>query len=108
MPIKVYALGALNAATDFLDASASLSGQVAFQIYGTFVGTITFEGYLEGATSANLIALQATDLNAGTAATTATGPGIFRINVSPTIRVRARMSAYTSGTANVAPAASLG
>lgn len=78
------------------------TGDVVFQVYGTFVGTITFEGKVLGVpdVAANWVVVQAIPLGTGTAATTTTGPGIFRVNASG-IQVRARMSAFTSGTASV-------
>lgn len=78
---------------------------VAVQIDGTFVGTVTFEGSLDGTTYS---ALLLTPIGTSTAVTSATGTGLWRGNIGGLQRVRARMSAYTSGTATVMVAASGG
>lgn len=108
MTIAKTTLAQLNDVTPGLDASLSLSGQVGYHIVGTFVGTITFEAWLEGAGVGNATPIQATNLGTAAAASTATAPGLYRIAASPQIRIRARMSAYTSGSADVYPAVSLG
>ncbi len=68
------------------------------QVAGTFVGTVTWEANID---QTNWIAVQATSLNDGTAATTATAPGLFRIQAFGLSQIRARVSAYTSGTITV-------
>lgn len=68
------------------------------QVQGITTATITWEATVDGT---NWIAIQAIPLATGTAATTATADGIFRINVTGLVSVRARISAYTSGTINV-------
>jgi len=65
------------------------------QITGTFVGTVTFESSLDGA---NWVAVQAVNLNDGTVGTTATAPGLYRIPTAALADIRARVSAWTSGT----------
>ena len=72
----------------------SLTAQVA----GITTATITWEGTVDGT---NWVAIQATNLNSGAAATTATADGIVRITVLGLRQVRARISAYTSGTITV-------
>lgn len=67
---------------------------VSVQITGTFVGTVTFEGTLDGS---NWIALEATNANDDSRATTATAPGIYSVVLHGSVRFRARVSAYTSG-----------
>lgn len=73
--------------------------RVAFQVTGTFVGTVTFEATVDGA---NWDALEVTDLSDSTSlATTATAPGIFVANCKGLAQVRAQVSAYTSGAISV-------
>jgi len=70
----------------------------SLQVSGTFSATVTFEGTVDGA---NWIAIQMTNLNAGTASTTATAAGLFAGNVAGLLKIRARISAYTSGNVTV-------
>lgn len=67
---------------------------VGIQISGTFVGTITFEGTVDGA---NWVAVEVEDLNDRTWTTTATAPGLFRAVSLGLLYFRARISAYSSG-----------
>lgn len=69
---------------------------VVFQLSGTFSGTIAFESSVDGT---NFIATGAFPISeSGTAATTATAAGIWRIRAAGLSAVRARCSVYTSGT----------
>lgn len=79
----------------------SVSGYAtaAFTVSGTFVGTITFEASNDGGTT--WYALNATPINSGTAASTATAGGIYISKVAAIDLVRARVSAYTSGSITV-------
>ena len=71
---------------------------LTIQITGTFVGTVTFEGSIDGT---NYVSLLATDITAGTTATEATAAGIFRVDVTGLYKVRMRVSAWTSGAITV-------
>lgn len=73
-------------------------GGIGVQVTGTFTGTLTFEGTLDGQT---YVALNLTAINGTTPATTTTSTGIFTGGVGGLGIVRVRMSAYTSGTAVV-------
>lgn len=67
---------------------------VSIQLSGTWVGTVTFEGTIDGT---NFVAIPFSNI-AGTSATTATANDIYRItNVLALSAVRARFSTYTSG-----------
>jgi hypothetical protein len=66
----------------------------AFQVTGTFVATITFEATVD---DANWVSLRATNVSGGATATTATAPGIYSAGVAGLHYVRARISAWTSG-----------
>jgi hypothetical protein len=69
-------------------------GSVGIQITGTFVATITFEATVDGT---NYVALNCIPSNSGTAASTATAVGAFAVSSSGYAAIRARCSAYTSG-----------
>lgn len=69
----------------------------AVQVVGTFVGTVTWEATVDGA---NWVAVALADLNSTTRAraTTATAPGLFLLDAIGGLHaLRARVSAYTSG-----------
>ena len=68
------------------------------QVQGITIATITFEATVDGT---NYVAIQFTNLTSGTAATTATADGIYRATVLGLLDVRARVSAWTSGTITV-------
>ncbi len=69
-----------------------------FSVTGTFDGTITFEGTVDGA---NWSSIQVHNLSNGNVSTTATATGLYGCNVLGLGDVRARISAYTSGTISV-------
>lgn len=67
---------------------------VVVAVTGTFVGTVTFEGTLD---DTNWFSVMAVKLGDGAIATTATTPGLYRISCAALTSVRARVSAWTSG-----------
>jgi len=69
--------------------------EVAFQVSGTFVGTVTFEGTVDGTNWVAVEVQSATDVSV--TATTATAAGIHFLTPAIYASVRARVSAYTSG-----------
>jgi hypothetical protein len=71
---------------------------LTIQITGTFVGTVTFEGSIDGV---NYVSLLASDVTTGATATTTTAAGIFRVDVTGLYKVRMRVSAWTSGAITV-------
>lgn len=84
-----------------MDCTAAARGAMTvltMQVQGITTATITFEATIDGT---NWVAILATNLNNDTTATTATADGIYRITVLGLISVRARISAYTSGTITV-------
>lgn len=85
-------------ATGCVSLSVSGVGGVGVQVTGTFVGTLTFEGSVDGTTFS---ALNLTAINSTTGASTTTTTGVFTGGVGGLSIVRVRMSAYTSGTAVV-------
>ena len=74
------------------------NGGIGVQVTGTFSATLSFEMSIDGT---NFVAVQTTNVNTGSVATTATGTGIYRFDVVGALVVRVRASAYTSGTATV-------
>lgn len=73
-------------------------GTAVVQVTGTFVATITFEGTVDGT---NYQAISATQMGAAVVATTATAPGIYRMSPGGLTNIRARISAFTSGSITV-------
>lgn len=67
---------------------------VTIQVTGTFSGTVTFEGTIDGSNWVAVLARKVTD---GATGTTATAAGIYQVPVSGLGQLRARVSAYTSG-----------
>jgi hypothetical protein len=100
--------------TTFTAAEAELvvnrpgMGAVTFQLSGTFTATVTFEATDENGASPTWVAIPAENVNSGASATTATAAGIYRISSAGYVLIRARCSAFTSGTVNVVANASHG
>lgn len=70
-------------------------GAAVIQISGSMTNlTVTFEGTVDGT---NWVAILATNRTSGTAATTATAAGIYHIPAQGVVKVRASISAWTSG-----------
>ena len=68
------------------------------QVQGITTATITWKATIDGS---NYVAIQATNLNDGTEATTATADGIYRITCIGLTNIMADITAYTSGTITV-------
>ena len=71
---------------------------VGLQITGTFSATVTIEGSVDGT---NYVAIRSLNLNTGAVASAPTAAGVFQVPVSGLAKLRARVSAYTSGTVTV-------
>lgn len=89
------ATGALNA----IQLPDRVASAVTVQFAGTFTETFQFEGTVDGT---NWIAIQATNMNTGTAVTTATAAGIFRSDTTGLTSFRLNVTAWTSSTSAVA------
>jgi hypothetical protein len=76
---------------------SGLSWGVA-QIVGITTATITWEATIDGT---NWAGIRATLLSSGTAAATATADGLYQIDLRGLSQIRARISAWTSGTITV-------
>jgi len=71
---------------------------LGLQVTGTFVATVTFEATLD---DTNWVSLQVANVATGAVSTTTTVPGVFTCQVAGLAKVRARISAYTSGAITV-------
>ncbi|MDQ3170233.1 MAG: hypothetical protein M3Q55_08865 [Acidobacteriota bacterium] len=92
----IQAISALNACVTWNLPPAAVS--VTAQITGTFTGTITFRASSDGQTYFDVAAL---NLSSRVAATTTTTTGQFALTNTGLVKVRACMTAYTSGGANI-------
>jgi hypothetical protein len=79
---------------------------ISFQLQGTFDATVTFYGSVDGKTFIALSVLPIGAVVAGTAVTTSTTEGIW-VSTRPTalVFVRAAITTWNSGTANITIAA---
>jgi hypothetical protein len=90
--------GSLDSATSVVMNVGDL-GMASIDIRGTYTGTITFEVSTDGD---NFVTVDCfTPAAPGTAVNSTTSTGLWQCPVGGTRQVRARMSSYTSGTANV-------
>ena len=74
----------------------SVKGYVAIgmQVSGTFVGTVTWQGTVNGDDWVSLLSM---NIATGAYGTTATAPGIWAVPTNGSIKVRANVTAHTSG-----------
>jgi hypothetical protein len=91
-------LGALNAT---LDVPIETADNVLIQVTGTWVGTITPEISLNGTDYVATALKSSSQTNATTLLASFTTNGISELYATGVPLFRLRMSAYTSGTANV-------
>lgn len=91
-------IGTLTKATDVVAGLVASFKSAILQITGTWTGTITFEASADGVawTAVSMIVQSTSAL-----ATTTTANGLFILDNPGYSWVRARMSSYTSGTAQV-------
>ncbi|MDZ4810748.1 MAG: hypothetical protein SGI96_21135 [Bacteroidota bacterium] len=73
-------------------------GTAGIIISGTWVGTISFEGSLDGINFVSIFAMRLSD---SFFLISAASNGQFLINVSGMVAIRAKLTAYTSGTADI-------
>lgn len=85
----------LDALNEELIMSVRGLGGVALQLSGTWVGTVSFEATVDGNT---WVAFNMAPSNSATAASSATSGGAWSANCAGYDSVKARVSAYTSGT----------
>src|SRR5262245_20049422 len=90
--------GVLGSADASLELSVAGYGTLGVQVAGTWVGTITFEGTIDTGTWQTL---NVAKTNNTTNVTTTTGNGVWSGSIAGLRKVRVRMLAYTSGSADV-------
>lgn len=90
--------GVIDADEEVVTIDVRGAGAAGLQLAGTFVGTIQFEACIEEGT---FVALNMVPSNSATAVTSATAVGAWSANCGGYSTVRARASAWTSGTARV-------
>ena len=86
-------------------ATLNGAGSTSVQITGTWVGTVQFEGTVDGS---NWFGVNAVPIPSGAFAASATANGQWQIDTGGLSGVRVRCSAYTSGTIVVTIRASIG
>ena len=91
------ASGNLDAAEEAVTLNTAGLASGACQVTGTFSGTVAFEGTIDNTNWVSINSVTPT----GTIATTTTTTGIFMLNCAAFSKIRARCSAYTSGTITV-------
>ena len=98
--VMQLAIGATGNGTAFTcsEFSEGIMATMVMQVKGITSATITFEATIDGT---NWVAVQATPLTTGTAATTTAADGLFRLDCRGLVSVRARISAWVSGTITV-------
>lgn len=92
------ASGEIDAVDDTVTILVRGYGSVGIQLSGTWAGTITFQGSVDGS---NWQALDVWPTNSATSVTTATANGVWYAPVGGLAHVRANFTTFTSGTATV-------
>ena len=107
MPVdtRTWNLTAAAPTTDNLSPSDAFAGIVGLQITGTWTGTVTFQGTINGSTWVSVLAVPS---DSTTAVTTTTANGIWRIDAAGYQAVRANFTTPTSGTVVVRAFAGIG
>jgi hypothetical protein len=93
MQVAAVATGNGTAITT-VDTGGALTS-IGIQITGITTATIIFEATIDGT---NWVAILAENVTTGAQATTATANGIYRVVCMGMVQIRARISAWTSGT----------
>jgi len=91
----------LDAVDEAVTVNVAGCDVIGFQITGTFTATITIEASMNGT---DFVAFAITNVGANTANSAFTAPCLLRSGFGLTLgieQIRARMSAYTSGSALV-------
>jgi len=91
----------LGVAEEALTLTALTADTVVLQVTGTFTGTITFEASVDGTNYVAIAMKASAQTTATTLVTTTTTVGVFSLNIQGLPNFRARMSAYTDGSAVV-------
>lgn len=91
-------LGTLSAASQTVTLSIFSKSAATIQISGTWVGTITFEGSIDGVTFNSINAVAA---STSQPQSTTTVNGLYRLTPAGLLQIRAIMTAFTSGSASI-------
>ena len=93
----------LTASADYVELDLTYTDNVAIQITGTWVGTITFQGSNNGTNFVSTVAKESTNVSLAALTATTTTNGMFYIgtNLFHPKFLRVTMTAFTSGTAVV-------
>lgn len=102
-PLPVQAMdtsasGSLAAAAQTVSIGLNSNAGLAVQITGTWVGTVTFEGTVDGT---NWVPINGVSASTSAPQPTTTVNGVYRLTPSGLASVRVNMTSYTSGTAAV-------
>ena len=106
MAIQQVSFDAENDALE-VQASDAVTGMVGFQLTGTWAGTVTFEGTINGSDWVSLLRREV-GVDATPSGTTTTANGVFVVDSAGLLKVRARFSTDTSGTVDVDAIAHIG
>ena len=90
-----------------VQASDAVTGLVGFQLTGTWTGTVTFEGTVNGTDWVTLLRREI-GTDATPSGTTTTANGVFVVDAAGLLKVRARFSTDSSGTVLVDAIAHIG
>jgi hypothetical protein len=99
--VPVTASGSLGALNATAQLTLNGAGGFAVDLRGTFVGTVTFQGTVDGTNWTAIPVLPLGSAVQTATVTTATATGTWIGNGAGLVAVRANMTAYTSGTATV-------
>ena len=93
----------LTASADYVELDLTYTDNVAIQITGTWVGTITFQGSNDGTNFVSTVAKESTQVSLAVLVATTTTNGMFYMgtNLFHPKFLRVKMTSYTSGTAVV-------
>lgn len=97
----------LDAVDELISINTRGTAGVGLQLLGTWVGTVSFEALID-AEANTWVAFNMVPSNSATAASSATANGAWSANCGGYEAVRARVSAYTSGTVRAVMQASEG
>lgn len=87
-----------TAAANCLTVNVANATDLAIDLTGTWVGTVTFEATIDGTNWAGLGVKPSNATTVTTFVLTSTANGMFVVDATPFKAIRARCSAYTSGT----------
>lgn len=88
----------LDAAQEALTVNTITCQRLSVQLAGTFTATVTFEGTIDGTTWHTVAGHVSTVAWGGAVVSAPTAAGLWTIDCTQYRAVRARVSAYTSGT----------